>query len=305
MRERGGEPLPPVPRHPRRPAHERVHGQRGRQPGEPQQHHPHVRLAQRPALHDRVDRQAARVDPSATPQAKPAVEDDQHDQGGQQHALHEMHARGIIRESGRIDRERQGRVGAAMHGAGHRLRQHVLAPFMRIGTGEPEAGADRIDQPRIDALEVVVAEPHPLHDAGAEIVHHHVRGLHQLVDDRLAALAAHVERQRALVAVEAGEDRIVRPVGIVERHGREGGPQDRLRPLLGRQTLDQGDDVGLERHAGAEVALQLLELRPRRQLAVPEQVDDLLEGRALRQVVDIVAAVDQDAFQAIDGADRG
>ena len=72
----------------------------------------------------------------------------------EQHALHQMHAGRIIREGRRVDRERIALARAARHHAGHRLRQHVLPALVRVGAGEAEAGADRVDQARVRSSSV-------------------------------------------------------------------------------------------------------------------------------------------------------
>src|SRR5262249_26237014 len=53
-----------------------------------------------------------------------------------------------------------------------------------------------------------------------------------------------------------------------------------------------------------ERLLELGELLARRQLAVPEEVDDLLVGRVCGQVLDVVAAVGEAAVHAVEVADR-
>ena len=82
-----------------------------------------------------------------------------------------------------------------------------------------EAGAERADDARIDLGELIIAEAHALHHAGAKIVHDDIGSAHQVVDDRLALRLAQIEGDRALVAVEAAKDWIVEAVGIVGDRG--------------------------------------------------------------------------------------
>ena len=92
--------------------------------------------------------------------------------------------------------------------------QDVLAALVHVGTLQPEAGADRVDDARVDAAKVLVAESHALHDAGAEVVHHHVRRLHQAQRRRPVVLRLQVQGDAALVAVEAREDGVVAAVRV-------------------------------------------------------------------------------------------
>ena len=60
-----------------------------------------------------------------------------------------------------------------------------------------------------------------------------------------------------------------------------------------------------ERARRRQLGLEVPQLGARRQPAVPEQVADLLERGALREIVDVAAAVGEDATIAIQVADRG
>ena len=122
-----------------------------------------------------------------------------------------------------------------MHDAAHRLRQHVLAALMRVGSFQPEAGADGVDDARVDPAQLLVAESHALHDAGAEIVDDDVRGLDQLNTSARVLVLAQVERHGALVAVERAEDRTDESRRIVRERG--------ARQVARRRPLDL-DDVG-------------------------------------------------------------
>ena len=153
----------------------------------------------------------------------------------EQDRLHEMHAGGVVAERGRIDGQRLVVVALAPHHARQRLRENVLPALVGERPGLAEAGAEGADDARIDLGELVVAKAHALHHAGAEIVDDDVGVAHEIVDDRLAVGLAQIERDRALVAVEAAEHRIVEPVGIVGDRG--------AREIAGAGPLDL-DDVG-------------------------------------------------------------
>ncbi len=89
--QRRGELAPAVAGHARRPRHEGVDRQWHGEARQPEQHGGHVRGAERPALHRVVELDDAGVQLRAAPQPEPAVEDDQHDEGREEDALHERH----------------------------------------------------------------------------------------------------------------------------------------------------------------------------------------------------------------------
>ena len=71
--------------------------------------------------------------------------------------------------------------------------------------------------------------------------------------------------------------------------------------------ISRSDRLG-QRPRRRELRLQVAELGAVRQPPVPEQVADLLEGRPLREVVDVVAVVRKNAaiaVQVTDGRRRG
>src|SRR5207237_10149713 len=57
------------------------------------------------------------------------------------------------------------------------------------------------DDVRLQLAQTFVTEPHLVHDSGAEILQHDVRGRHQRRENLLAALGAHVEAEALLAAV--------------------------------------------------------------------------------------------------------
>jgi hypothetical protein len=179
----------------------------------------------------------------------------------EQHALEQMHSGRVVREGRGIDHDRIALARAPRHHAGHRLRQHVLTAFVRIGAGEAEAGTDRVDQPRIDLAQLLIAEAHAVHHAGAEIVHHHVGAADQVHQRRPIIRLAQVEHHRALVAVERAIDRADQPGRIVGNCG--------ARQVTGRRALDLD-------HVGAVVAEHLRRDRPHHHLG---EVDDPDAGK--------------------------
>ena len=119
-----------------------------------------------------------------------------------------------------------------MHDAAHRLREHVLAALVRVGAVEAEAGADRVDEARVDLLQLLVAEAHALHDAGAEIVDDDVGGLEQAQHDGLVARpvrrSSTIERLLRLSEQKTGP---ISPAGSFGNEVRE------RSPVAGRSIL--------------------------------------------------------------------
>src|SRR5690606_40785976 len=86
-----------------------------------------------------------------------------------------------------------------------------------------------------------------------------------------------------------------------ERHGGREGVHGIDVPRQGAELVEDGlRDVEAPRDLG----LAGVQLGARGELALPEQVDDLLEARLVRELPYVVAAVDQLALGAVDVADR-
>ena len=175
----------------------------------------------------------------------------------EQDALHEMHTGRVVGKGGTGKRKRHRRVGSARHHAAHRLRQNVLTALVGIGSGEPIAGAHRIDQPRIEPRERFVAEAHAVHHAGAEVADDNIAPLDQPQRGVARLRLARVEDDRALVAVERAEHRPDEPRRIV----RDGS----ARQIAGARPLDLD-------HVGAVISQHLGGARPHHHLG---EVDDL------------------------------
>ena len=80
--------------------------------------------------------------------------------------------------------------------------------------------------------------------------------------------------------------------------------QHRHRVRVAREPVEEPLEVLVEQRVPLDLGGELLQLIGRRQLAVDQQVADLDERRLLRQLLDRVAAVAQDACVAVDVADR-
>ena len=82
----------------------------------------------------------------------------------------------------------------------------------------------------------------------------------------------------------------------------------RVHAVGGRKLLHEAQDRLAERTGGGKLRLQVPELGAIRQPPVPQEVTDLLERRALRQIVNVVPVVRQHATIAVeitDGRRRG
>src|SRR5690606_33946352 len=91
--------------------------------------------------------------------------------------------------------------------------------------------------------------------------------------------------------VEGAEQRHGRPEGV---HGAD----------VARQRAEQVRHGGGHLEGPPQLGPERLELGPGGQLALPQEVDDLLVARLVRQLPDVVAAVDQLALGAVYEADR-
>src|SRR5207253_11495393 len=118
---------------------------------------------------------------------------------------------------GRVDREGVRWVSLARHGARERLREDVLAALVRVRARAAVAGADRIDDARVDLAQSRIAELEAFHHAGPEVVHDHVGSLDEIAHDLPSALAPQVHLDAPLVPVQAEEHRVVRTRRVLDR----------------------------------------------------------------------------------------
>src|SRR3954465_986353 len=93
-------------------------------------------------------------------------------------------------------------------GRAHRAAGRLGDVLVRLGVLE-RAGAEalqrRVDQPRVELVEVLPGEAEAIHHAGAEVLHDDVGLVDQLAEDLLALVRLHVEGERPLVAVQHRE----------------------------------------------------------------------------------------------------
>ncbi len=85
----------------------------------------------------------------------------------------------------------------------------VVAGFAALRAGLAVAGDRAIDQPRVLLAHGLVAEPEPLHHAGAKLLHQHVGARDQIVGGGAAFFAFQVGDELLLAAVQHGEGRRV------------------------------------------------------------------------------------------------
>ena len=118
--------------------------------------------------------------------------------------------------------------------------------------------------------------------------------------------AAHLRGEADRLAVLRLRRAVV-DFGIVLAERRRQRPQH-VHAVGRRQLLHQPQDRLRHRPRGRELRLQVAQLGAVRQAAVPEQVADLLERRALGEIVNVVAVVRKNAaipVQVTDGGGRG
>ena len=90
----------------------------------------------------------------------------------------------------------------------HPGQREIVAVVGRVVLVWPvvaEAGERAVDQARVRGRERLVVAAQPLHDPGPEALHDDVGAGRELLEDGLAFRRLHVERERALVAVDVGE----------------------------------------------------------------------------------------------------
>src|SRR4051795_6042378 len=93
-------------------------------------------------------------------------------------------------------------------GGAHRAAGRLGDVLVRLGVLErtrAEALQRRVDQPRVELVQVLPREPEAVHDARAEVLDQDVGAVHELAEDLLALVRLHVEGERPLVAVEHRE----------------------------------------------------------------------------------------------------
>ena len=158
-----------------------------------------------------------------------------------------------------------GRVAVDAHQPGHRLQDRVIARQAAQRAIGAEAGDAAMDQPGKPLLQHrLIAQPPFLHRARLEVLDQHVGAFEQAQQHRLALRLAKVQRQRALVAVDADE---VAGVALVERRA----PVAHL-VALRRLDLDHLGAVVRQDHRAVGAAEH------------PGQVDDLDPGQRARAI---------------------
>ena len=137
---------------------------------------------------------------------------------------------------------------------GERLDDRVDDRTVGVRTGGSVPADRHVDHARVARLDVVVAEAEPVHDAGPEVLHHHIGARHELGDQAAPLVGGRVDADPPLPPVVVQQQRAEAPAR--ERAQ----PEDVAQP----RRLDLHDVGALLRqhHRGQ---------RPRRQLA---QIDD-------------------------------
>ena len=117
--------------------------------------------------------------------------------GGQRESA--GHAGGVV-DRRRAELDRMHVLGAGhRHDAGGRLDHVIVGGLVAARAVLAEGRERRVDQPRIDLRQILVAEAERLERAGPVVLDEHVGGRDQLLQDLAAALGLQVERDRALV----------------------------------------------------------------------------------------------------------
>src|SRR5207253_7557394 len=96
-------------------------------------------------------------------------------------------------------------VAGDAHDAAHALGDEVVAAAMRVGARGPEAGDRAVDQAWVDRPELVPVDAQAPRGAGTIVLHEHVGGLHQAMDDLDARRPLEIDGDPALAAVHREE----------------------------------------------------------------------------------------------------
>src|SRR6266478_5469086 len=177
------------------------------------------------------------------------------DQSGQD-ADRQVHARVAVAERRPADGRRAVPETGGGGGPARALRHVVVDLEILIRRALAEALDRPEDDPRVELVNVLPGEAHPVQRARREVLDQHVRVADQLLQDRLAFGRLGIERQRSLVAVERREIERVQ-IGDVTQ-------------LIARDVSDAGP-LDLQ-YIGAEPRQQLGTRRPRLHAG---EVDDL------------------------------
>jgi hypothetical protein len=95
----------------------------------------------------------------------------------------------------------------------------------------------------------------------------------------------------------------VEAVGVEGRQGADRAGHHRHRVSVAAEALEEAVELGVQHRVVGDVAFELAEFVGGRQLAVQQQVADFQEARLLGQLVDRIAAVQQNAGVAVDIGD--
>ena len=149
-----------------------------------------------------------------------------------------------------------GAVGAVDVGeTAHRLRHDVEGGPVGVGTlagpGIAEAAKRRVDDPGVALPDDFVAQPKPVHDAGAHVLEHRVGVFAQAEEGLAVGFVLEVERDAALVAVDAAEVTAVVAASVDARLAL-GGVDEVLGNRRRRPRHVAGRRLDLD-HVGAEV----------------------------------------------------
>src|SRR5439155_16663604 len=148
-----------------------------------------------------------------------------------------------------------------------------------IGAGGAVPAAEGVDQARVDRAQVVVTEAEPLHHAGPEVVHQNVGLAGEPIDRLTTERRADVDRDAALVAIQAPEHGTL-AARVFHVHAGE---------IAGARPLDL-DDVG------AEVAQHLRRARPQLDLGEVEDRHASERSDVLQRPDHLGALLSRNAF---------
>ena len=95
------------------------------------------------------------------------------------------------------------------HATSHRLRNGLETFHVRVRTVGAETLDRGVDQARIDFLQIIPAQPHPIQRAGAEVLDQHIGLPNDSSEMYFRLVGFQIQRQAALVRIERQEKQLV------------------------------------------------------------------------------------------------
>ena len=120
-----------------------------------------------------------------------------------------MHAGAVVTDRRPVEGRRPIRKTGDAHGAAHRLRNRFKAFHVCVRAKGTEPLDGGVNQARIDFLQILPAQTHPVQRAGAEVFQQHIGLRNDLFKMRFGFVRLQVQREAALVGIERKKKQFV------------------------------------------------------------------------------------------------